>query len=113
MIPLAVSKRPIGGSALLLGCIGILFAVLGFPVDIAIFPPLVYMVLVFGVFAPMVEGGLESISSVRVFITAISCVVTGIVFFADDWMGHGSDHGEWNSSEKKRRGACRNSKKQK
>ena len=82
MIPLAVSKRPIGGSALLLGLIGILFAVLGFPVDIAIFPPLVYMVLIFGVFVPMFESGWETIENVRMFFTAAVCIVIGVVFSA-------------------------------
>ena len=82
MIPLAVSKRPIGGSALLLGLIGILFAVLGFPVDIAIFPPLVYMVLIFGVFVPMFESGWETIENVRMFFTATVCIVIGVVFSA-------------------------------
>jgi hypothetical protein len=80
MIPLAVSKRPIGGSALLLGLLGILFAVLGFPVDIAIFPPLVYLVLIFGVFTPMLESGWEGVSNVRMLITAISCIAMGVVF---------------------------------
>jgi len=82
MIPLAVSKRPIGGSALLLGLIGILFAVLGSPIDIAIFPPLVYMVLIFGVFVPMFESGWETIENVRMFFTAAVCIVIGVVFSA-------------------------------
>jgi len=80
MIPLAVSKRPIGGSALLLGLIGILFAVLGSPIDIAIFPPLVYMVLIFGVFTPMLEGGCEGAKNARTMVTAISCIAFGVVF---------------------------------
>jgi len=80
MIPLAVSKRPIGGSALLLGLMGILFAVLGSPVDIAIFPPLVYMVLIFGVFTPMLEGGWEGVENVRTLVTAVSCIAFGVVF---------------------------------
>ena len=80
MIPLAVSKRPIGGSVLLLGLIGILFAVLGFPVDIAIFPPLVYMVLIFGVFTPMFESGWEGVVNVKAFATAMSCILLGVAF---------------------------------
>ena len=82
MIPLAVSKRPIGGSVLLLGLMGILFALLGSPVDIAIFPPLVYMVLIFGVFVPMFEGGWEAIENGRMFFTAAVCIVIGVVFSA-------------------------------
>lgn len=80
MIPLTVSKRPIGGSALLLGLMGILFAVIGSPVDIAIFPPLVYLVLIFGVFTPMFEGGWEGIENARILVTATSCIAFGVVF---------------------------------
>jgi hypothetical protein len=80
MIPLAVSKRPIGGSALLLGLIGILFALLGSPIDIAIFPPLVYMVLIFGVFTPMLEGGWDGAENVRTLVTAMSCIALGVIY---------------------------------
>jgi hypothetical protein len=67
---------------LLLGLMGILFALLGSPVDIAIFPPLVYMVLIFGVFVPMFEGGWEAIENGRMFFTAAVCIVIGVVFSA-------------------------------
>ncbi|MHB8963207.1 MAG: DUF3360 family protein [Saccharofermentanales bacterium] len=78
MIPLAVVKRPIGGSALLLGIFAIAFAILGFPIDLSVFPPLVWLVLILGVFAPMLEIGLRTIrnaSSVRI---ALICIILGI-----------------------------------
>ena len=119
MIPLAVSKRPIGGSALLLGLIGILFAVLGFPVDIAIFPPLVYMVLIFGVFVPMFESGWETIENVRMFFTATVCIVIGVVFSATIGWGaalamensispgkNGTDHIEYQKNRNKSIAIC-------
>lgn len=78
MIPLAVVKRPIGGSALFLGLFGITFAVLGFPIDVSVFPPLVWLVLIFGVFAPLLEIGLSTIrDSTSVFI-ALICIILGI-----------------------------------
>lgn len=79
MIPLAVVKRPIAGAALLLGIIGILFSILGFPVDIAAFPPLVWLVLIFGVFLPLVEGGIAHLKHREHIITAIICVGLGMV----------------------------------
>ena len=78
MIPLAVVKRPIGGSALFLGIIGIAFGVLGFPIDISVFPPLVWLVLIFGVFLPLLEVGLGTIRKVSATPIALTCIVLGI-----------------------------------
>jgi hypothetical protein len=63
MIPLSIVKRPIGGSAFLLGILGIAFGLLGFPLDIALFPPLIWMVLIFGVYMPLVEIGLSTVKT--------------------------------------------------
>lgn len=78
MIPMAVVKRPIGGSALFLGLLGITFAILGFPIDISIFPPLVWLVLIFGVFAPMIELGLGTIRGAASAHIALICIILGI-----------------------------------
>lgn len=63
MIPLGIVKRPIGASALILGILGASFGILGFPVDIAVFPPLLWLVLIFGVYIPLIEVGLNIIKS--------------------------------------------------
>lgn len=78
MIPLAVVKRPIAGSALFLGLFGIAFAVLGFPIDISVFPPLVWLVLILGVFAPMLEIGLGTIRDSSSVHIALICIILGI-----------------------------------
>ena len=78
MIPLAVVKRPIGGSALFLGIFGLAFALLGFPIDISVFPPLVWLVLIFGVFAPMLEIGLSAIKNAVTAQVALVCIILGI-----------------------------------
>ncbi len=78
MIPLAVVKRPIGGSALFLGLFGIAFAILGFPIDLSVFPPLVWLVLIFGVFAPMMEIGLATIRDSTSANIALICIILGI-----------------------------------
>lgn len=78
MIPLSIVKRPIGGSAFLLGIFGIVFGLLGFPIDIAIFPPLIWLVLLFGVYIPLVEIGLNTLKTpVQKQIAAIS-ILTGL-----------------------------------
>lgn len=78
MIPLGVVRRPIGGSALLLGVTGISFALLGFPLDIAVFPPLLWLVLIFGVYIPLLEVGLNTIRSAATAQIAAICLVAGI-----------------------------------
>jgi hypothetical protein len=78
MIPLAVVKRPIGGSALFLGLFGILFAIFGFPIDLSVFPPLVWLVLILGVFAPMIEISLGSIHDVSTAQIVAICIILGI-----------------------------------
>ena len=57
LIPLARAGRPVQGAALLLslGVLGV--ALLGFPIDLAVHPPLVWLVLLFGVFVPLLEAG--------------------------------------------------------
>ena len=61
MIPLSIIRRPIGASALILGLLSVLAGILGSPIDIAIFPPLLWSVLIFGVFVPMLEVGIGTI----------------------------------------------------
>lgn len=78
MIPLGVVKRPIGGSALLLAVFGICFGILGFPIDIAVFPPLIWLVLIFGVFIPLVEIGINTLHSMATVKIAVICLITGI-----------------------------------
>ncbi|WP_069997640.1 DUF3360 family protein [Cellulosilyticum sp. I15G10I2] len=78
MIPLATVKRPIVGSALVLGIIGILFGLLGFPIDIAVFPPLLWLVLIVGVYIPLLEVGLNAMKTVEISQVAITCIIIGI-----------------------------------
>lgn len=78
MIPLATVKRPIGASALMLGIFGLTFGILGFPIDMAVFPPLLWMVLIFGVYVPLVEVGLANLKTSETISAAIVCIVAGI-----------------------------------
>ena len=78
MIPLATVKRPIGGSAFLLGIVGVAFGLLGFPIDAAVFPPLLWLVLLFGVYIPLMEVGLNMIKTHSSAQTAAICFVAGV-----------------------------------
>lgn len=78
MIPLGVVKRPIGGSALILGIMGLTFGLFGVPIDIAVFPPLLWVVLIFGVFMPLLEIGLNTVKSIATAQIASICLITGL-----------------------------------
>lgn len=78
MIPLSSVKRPIGGSALFLGIFGIAFALLGFPIDIAVFPPLIYTVLLFGVYLPLLEVGLNTLKTLAQKQIAAISIIAGL-----------------------------------
>jgi len=78
MIPLSIIKRPIGASALILGILSIAAGILGSPIDIAIFPPLLWPVLIFGVFVPMLEVGISTIKDRTLSKIASICIVGGI-----------------------------------
>ncbi|MBM7581873.1 hypothetical protein JOD02_000710 [Caldicoprobacter guelmensis] len=77
MIPLGVVRRPIGGSALILGIMGLAFGFFGVPIDIAVFPPLLWVVLIFGVFMPLLEIGLNTVKSIATAQIASICLITG------------------------------------
>ncbi len=79
MIPLAVIRRPIAGASLLLAILAILCGLLGFPIDIAIFPPLVWLVLILGVFFPLLETSLRLLRRPGIIITALFCVTLGVL----------------------------------
>ncbi len=78
MIPLSIVRRPIGASAFILGLAGICFGLLGFPLDIAVFPPLVWLVLIFGIYVPLLEVGLDTIKGKGASQIAAICFVAGI-----------------------------------
>jgi hypothetical protein len=78
MIPLGVVRRPIGGSALLLGLFGLAFGFLGFPIDLAVFAPLVWLVLIFGVFVPLLEVGISGLTNLSRIRIALAGLVIGI-----------------------------------
>ncbi|MDD2458963.1 MAG: DUF3360 family protein [Eubacteriales bacterium] len=81
MIPLGVVRRPIGASALFLGLFGLLASFLGFPLDWAVFPLMLWPVLIFGVYLPMVENGIQTLGiNKRAIPAALACLAAGWLF---------------------------------
>ncbi|WP_299591432.1 DUF3360 family protein [uncultured Microbulbifer sp.] len=59
IVPAAIAKRPIPGGAVLTGILCIATAVLGYPMDLAVWPPVLSIALIVGVFLPLLEAGMQ------------------------------------------------------
>lgn len=77
MIPLATVKRPLAGSAFVLGILSVCFGVMGYPIDLAIFPPLLWLVLIVGVYIPLLEVGFSMMQDPKNIQTSIACILLG------------------------------------
>lgn len=63
LIPAGIAKRPIPAGAILTGVGCILAAILGFPMDVAIFAPVLIVALIVGVFVPLIEAGMSMVQT--------------------------------------------------
>lgn len=59
MVPSAIAKRPIPAGALLTGLLCVVAALWGYPMDLAIWPPVLSVALMVGVFLPLLEAGMQ------------------------------------------------------
>lgn len=74
MIPAAIAKRPIPGGAVLTAVLCIGFAVLGYPMDLAMWEPVLRIALIVGVFLPLLEAGMQMIKSQKSAQSAGTCI---------------------------------------
>ena len=65
MIPAAIAKRPIPAGGIILGTLCILVAVLGYPMDIAVWRPVMSIALLVGVFLPLLEAGMQMVKETK------------------------------------------------
>ncbi|MGY5450030.1 DUF3360 family protein [Agarivorans sp. MS3-6] len=79
MIPAAIAKRPIPGGAILLGSLCIVIAILGFPMDVAVWPPVMKIALLVGVFLPLLEAGMQMIKDTKDSQSAGICIFAAAV----------------------------------
>jgi len=63
MIPAGIAKRPIPAGAILTGIGCIVAALLGWPMDVAMWPPVLVVALLVGVFLPLLEAGMAMIKT--------------------------------------------------
>jgi len=80
MIPAAIAKRPIPAGSIVLGCLVMLIAILGFPMDVAVWPPVMRVALLVGVFLPLLEAGMQMIKNTKDSQSAGICIFTAAVF---------------------------------
>jgi hypothetical protein len=59
IVPAAIAKRPIAAGAVLTGLLCAATAVLGYPMDLAVWPPVLSVALMVGVFLPLLEAGMQ------------------------------------------------------
>lgn len=74
MIPAAIAKRPIPGGAILTAIFCILTAIIGYPMDLAMWEPVLRVALIVGVFLPLLEAGMQMIRSQKDSLSAGTCI---------------------------------------
>ncbi|MGL1957652.1 MAG: DUF3360 domain-containing protein [Colwellia sp.] len=79
MIPAAIAKRPIPAGAILLGVLCIVVAVLGYPMDITVWRPVMSIALLVGVFLPLLEAGMQMVRDTKDSQSAGICIFASIV----------------------------------
>jgi hypothetical protein len=74
MIPAAIAKRPIPGGAILTAILCVLAAVFGYPMDLAMWEPVLRVALIVGVFLPLLEAGMQMIRKQKDSLSAGTCI---------------------------------------
>ncbi|SEF83407.1 DUF3360 family protein [Marinobacterium lutimaris] len=59
IVPAAIARRPIAAGAVLTGLLCVIAAIWGYPMDLAIWQPVLSVALVVGVFLPLLEAGMQ------------------------------------------------------
>ncbi|GIU26327.1 MULTISPECIES: DUF3360 family protein [unclassified Shewanella] len=79
MIPAATAKRPIPAGAILLGLLCIIVAIIGYPMDIAVWQPVMSIALLVGVFLPLLEAGMQMVKDTQSSQSAGICIFASFV----------------------------------
>jgi len=79
MIPAAIAKRPIPAGGILLGILCVLVAILGYPMDITVWRPVMSIALLVGVFLPLLEAGMQMVKDTKDSQSAGICIFASAV----------------------------------
>ncbi|MCL7754850.1 DUF3360 family protein [Polaribacter sp. Z022] len=74
MIPAAIAKRPIPGGAILTAILCVLASVFGYPMDLAMWEPVLRVALIVGVFLPLLEAGMQMVKKENDSLSAGTCI---------------------------------------
>jgi hypothetical protein len=74
MIPAAIAKRPIPGGAILTAIMCVLAAIFGYPMDLAMWEPVLRIALIVGVFLPLLEAGMQMVRKHKDSLSAGTCI---------------------------------------
>lgn len=74
MIPAAIAKRPIPGGALLTAIFCVLASFFGYPMDLAMWQPVLRVALIVGVFLPLLEAGMQMVKKQQDATSAGTCI---------------------------------------
>lgn len=74
MIPAAIAKRAIPGGAILTGFLCVVCALWGYPMDLAMWEPVLRVALLVGVFLPLLEAGMQMVNSEKSSQSAGICI---------------------------------------
>lgn len=74
MIPAAIAKRPIPGGAILTAILCVLASVFGYPMDLAMWEPVLRVALIVGVFLPLLEAGMQMVKEQNDSLSAGTCI---------------------------------------
>ena len=59
IVPASIAKRPIPAGAILTALFCIIASIWGYPMDLAIWQPVLSVALIVGVYVPLLEAGME------------------------------------------------------
>jgi hypothetical protein len=79
MIPAAIARRPIPAGAIATGILAITVAIAGFPMDIAVWQPVLSIALLVGVFLPLLEAGMEMVQDTKDTQSAGICIFASAI----------------------------------
>ncbi|WP_420641465.1 DUF3360 family protein [Candidatus Leptofilum sp.] len=79
MIPAAIAKRPIPAGAILTGILCILVVLIGYPMDIAAWAPVLRVALIVGVFLPLLEVGAQLIKTTTQAQSGGLCIISSVL----------------------------------
>jgi hypothetical protein len=76
IIPAAIAKRPIPAGAILTGIMSILVVILGYPMDLAAWAPVLRIALIVGVFVPLLEVGMQLVTNIKQAQVGGICIIS-------------------------------------